>query len=553
MGNVSYKDIGDCHWNSGEDEPPCGCIIRFPIIKLIHVSSTLACAQRECVGFGGAANRGTCPYDETAGDTPENNENTVPVPQPAGSCLVHRCRTVEFRNFDGAPNQTFTCCHNLKFQPEPEGYEYADGYPFSFNVLTGGYYAGQACEEDYCFSAPSPIACLPSTNLCCPIALVPQGQIGAGDCSRWVIERVLSHSEPLNCGTIFTVEGSGETINEDGEIVSAEPEELPLTGEAGDMIKFEGKYYTWLVEFVNGEEVGSWVETGEGASNGAACLEDGEACAGCGLDDCGGEWPASQEFPDYPEFKDVNQYLRFEYPSCIYDPEENPVWPFDCAYIDCGQFSNPYAYPTLLPGQGFADSAYNLSICNTAVSGGKFKQKMKFKIVHEVSPTCYLKVWVYKKYTFFPCKTEIINGGIEYVANPPCPAGQPWGGILQCPDRARRVFDFANPVVWYEEFLQYEHEASGTVSDPMGVTPRCADINWKETAGQLHMGFQECSKYIVSQEHEVLAPDVSGTTIELVFTYSCIKGYVPDPPEMRTYEWSIAPPGQSNKDGYPNQ
>ena len=484
------------------------------------------------MGWGGPPFRGTCPYDETAPLTPENNENTEPVPQPSGACLVHRCRTVELRNFDGLDPEVATCCFSLVFQPEEP--ENADGYPYSFNVLTGGVTSGQGCDV----VVQNPQTSAPYTDFCCPVE----------DCERWVVDKVLSHSEP--CPSLFEIGGSGDIINEDGEIVSAEQENLPESGEVGDMVKFGGRYYTWLEDEENN---GSWVETGTGASGGAACLDEGEACVGCGLDDCGGIWPASQGFPDYPVFKPVNEYLAGPFgPACIYDPATNPVWPFDCDYIDCGQFSSPYAYPNLLAGQGFADSAYNLSICNTAVGGGKYKQKMKFKIVHEVSPTCYLKVWVYKKYTFFPCKTEIINGGIEYVANPPCPSGNPSGGILQCPDKARRVFDFANPVIWYEEALVYEQEAAGSVADPMNVAPRCADLNLVETAGQVHLGFQACDKYVTSGETEISAPSVSGTTIELVFTYSCIKGYVPDPPEMRTDEWFDAPIGQRKKDGYPN-
>jgi hypothetical protein len=456
---------------------------------------------------------------------------------------------VELQNYSNGATETITCCYNLKFQSEDTDPTNADGYPYSFNLLTGGYYDGEECTVE----VPNPSSGGPITNFCCPDALREWGLIGGGDCSFWQIRRVLSHSDPLACGTIFTIEGSGDTINEDGEIVSAEPEELPEAGAVGDVVKFGGTFYTWLeIKDENGDIVSEgWEELGENGSGGAACLDDGESCTGCGTDDCGGIWPASQEFPPYPEFKSVRESDAHAFgDGCIYNSETDPVWPWDWEAFPDG---NPYTYPNLIAGQGYGDSAYNLSICNTAIGGGKYKQNLKFKIAHAASPTCYLKVWVYKKYTFLPCKTLILSGGIEYVANPPCPTGEPWGGIIECPSRARRVFDFGNPVVWYELFTEYEYESTETFTDPFDATPKCADLTIATTPSPTHLKMEECEEYIVDEtEHEILSPDVSGTTVELVFTYSYIKNYQPDPPDVRaaTPEWAWT--AGSKKDGYPN-
>jgi hypothetical protein len=113
------------------------------------------------------------------------------------------------------------------------------------------------------------------------------------------------------------------------------------------------------------------------------------------------------------------------------------------------------------------------------------------------------------------------------------------------------VFDIDNPVVWYELFTDYEYEDTGSFSDPFDTTPKCADLNIATTPSPTHFKMEECEEYIVSEEYEILDPAVSGTTVELVFTYSHIKNYQPDPPEVRTPEWydKIV----KGTDGYPNK
>jgi hypothetical protein len=94
----------------------------------------------------------------------------------------------------------------------------------------------------------------------------------------------------------------------------------------------------------------------------------------------------------------------------------------------------------------------------------------------------------------------------------------------------------------------------------MNVVPRCADLTLKLHPNSGRPGFQnefyyekleECEEMITGEtEYEIDAPSVSGTTVEVVFTYSCIRDYQPDPPEVRTYEWATTL--GSKKDGYPN-
>jgi hypothetical protein len=397
--------------------------------------------------------------------------------------------------------------------------------------------------------------------VCCP----------DNDCSQWEFSNIWprkigsSNFRPI----LYPIAGSGTRVNADGDGTEEAAEE-PEDPSIGDIAKFNGATHVYQeIKDEEGNVTGEeWVALDESGENGGACADEGAACTGCGEDDCGGIMPASQQFADYPEYKSVPEYYR---ELCIYDPSETPVWPWECGTYwptSCNDpengYGSPYRYPTLQPGQGFADSAFNLSICNTATNGGKYKQRMKFKLAHSASVTCYLKVWAYKKYTFFPCRIEEFNSGpwagtpiwscnrchIAYVANEPCPPN-----FIICDTHIRRVFAYDKPVVWYEEWFAYEWDVSGTYADPAGGPNRCADLSvvgGQPTPMPRHLKLANCSEVIVdSTEHEIFEPSVPGTTIEVVLTYSIIRGYKPDPPNLRVEDWHLSP--TANKDGFPNR
>jgi hypothetical protein len=175
------------------------------------------------------------------------------------------------------------------------------------------------------------------------------------------------------------------------------------------------------------------------------------------------------------------------------NPKTLPSYP---AFIDCTpEDEEPPELPDLEPGQGYGSEAYKFTNPNNPAL--KSETKVKFRVAHGPSGTCYLKVWfrkVLQDYRWEDCDTGF--GGDWGVDCDESPCANRWS-----PEGEAKV----------EEFGAYEWEGTGY--------PCFEDLD--KPPGS-------CENRIYGGEKELTAGENQKVTVEI--KWSLVKDYEPNWP-----------------------
>jgi hypothetical protein len=188
-------------------------------------------------------------------------------------------------------------------------------------------------------------------------------------------------------------------------------------------------------------------------------------------------------------------------------PKTLPPYP---AFIDCTrEGEEPPESPELEPGQGRSHTAYKYQNPHNSVI--KSEQRVKFRVVHGPSGTCYLKVWfrkVKQKYKYEDCDTG-------FPGDPPRTA--PWNVNCNPPGNPPPLVCTSrwstNGEPTYEGFGDYDWNGSGYP---------CFEDDSKQPNACENTIYMSQSKELVAGENE---------SVTLQIKWSLIKDYEPNWPD----------------------
>lgn len=243
-----------------------------------------------------------------------------------------------------------------------------------------------------------------------------------------------------------------------------------------------------------------------------------ETCTGGSAGTCDG-WPISGSgwcwLPDIREYNIVDTYTTTPEPTettttefadpnttgtCF--PQNMPAFP---AFVDCAPDGEP-EYPQLESGQAYLDEAFQFKNPNNPAI--KSVQKVKFRISHQPSASCYLKVWMRKviqSYKFEDCDTGFAGD-------------EPRTPQLDTNCEAQPCFTrwSTNGPVTYEELSPYVWRGSGN--------PCFADTTKL-------FGACENKIYFTREDMTIEVPEEANQSITIDSKYSFVEGYEPNWPD----------------------